>query len=144
VEGIIKGGGAALTALLAIYVPQMTQTLLLLLLVLSIADFVTGFLAACLTRQVDSQVGFRGVTRKAMMFFMVLIVSITETFFHQLTGIQPSTSVSLGDTLFKVSFSSATAAWYCIQETVSIMENARKIGVLPPLLEKILKVIESK
>lgn len=94
------------------------QPLLLLLFVLTLVDILTGFAAAFVTKKVSSDVSYRGMTRKAVMW---MIVGVAAAVNH----------ISSEVPVLKL-----TAGFYCFMEGLSIVENAGRAGVPIPAILK--------
>lgn len=84
-------------------------------------DYVTGVLVAISDKQLSSEIGFRGLLKKMMIFLLVYLAVLVE----QATG---TDILRLAVILF-----------YIANEGISILENAGKLGVpYPEALKNIL------
>lgn len=97
------------------------------LLVVMIADVVTGLIAASVEGRVSSHASMRGLAKKATQLILVLLVAWLTTNLHGY----------LGDG-FPVP--NAVAGAFVLTELVSILENAKRVGVNLGPLERILAV----
>lgn len=98
--------------------------LLLALVAFSAADYLTGVMCAISDRKLSSNVGFKGICRKVLIFLLVGIANILDV--HVIgTGSVLRTAV-----LF----------FYISNEGVSLLENAAHLGL--PVPEKIKAVLE--
>ena len=89
-----------------------------------IADYVTGVMCAVLDKQLSSEVGFKGICRKVLIFVLVGMANILDM--HVIgTGCVVRTAV-----LF----------FYISNEGVSVLENAGHLGL--PVPAKLLDVLE--
>ena len=89
-----------------------------------IADYVTGVMCAVLDKQLSSEVGFKGICRKVLIFVLVGMANILDM--HVIgTGCIVRTAV-----LF----------FYISNEGVSVLENAGHLGL--PVPAKLLDVLE--
>ena len=89
-----------------------------------IADYVTGVMCAVSDKQVSSEVGFKGICRKVLIFVLVGMANILDM--HVIgTGCVLRTAV-----LF----------FYISNEGVSVLENAGYLGL--PVPAKLLDVLE--
>ena len=89
-----------------------------------IADFVTGVMCAVSDKQLSSEVGFKGICRKVLIFVLVGMANILDM--HVIgTGCVLRTAV-----LF----------FYISNEGVSVLENAGHLGL--PVPAKLLDVLE--
>ena len=87
-------------------------------------DYVTGFMAAAADHKLSSEVGFKGICRKVLIFLLVGIGHILDT---QVIG---SGSVLRTAVIF----------FYISNEGVSLIENAAHLGL--PIPEKLKDVLE--
>lgn len=97
---------------------------LYVLVVFVIVDYITGVMLAVLERRVSSDIGFRGIFKKVLMFLMVAIGHIMD--FYLIKG---------GSTI-----RTTIIFFYISNEGISIIENASKIGL--PVPEKLKKILE--
>lgn len=89
-----------------------------------IADYVTGVMCAVLDKQLSSEVGFKGICRKVLIFVLVGMANILDM--HVIgTGCVLRTAV-----LF----------FYISNEGVSVLENAGHLGL--PVPARLLNVLE--
>lgn len=89
-----------------------------------IIDYITGVMAAIIERRLSSEVGFRGIIKKVLIFVMVAVANIVDT---QL--IHNGSAVRTAVTLFYIS-----------NEGISILENTAKTGL--PVPKKLKDYIE--
>ena len=89
-----------------------------------IADYVTGVMCAVSDKQLSSEIGFKGICRKVLIFVLVGMANILDM--HVIgTGCVLRTAV-----LF----------FYISNEGVSVLENAGHLGL--PVPAKLLDVLE--
>ncbi len=89
-----------------------------------IADYVTGVMCAVSDKRLSSEVGFKGICRKVLIFVLVGMANILDM--HVIgTGCVLRTAV-----LF----------FYISNEGVSVLENAGHLGL--PIPERLLNVLE--
>ncbi|MBQ3645711.1 MAG: phage holin family protein [Synergistaceae bacterium] len=86
------------------------------LLTFTIADYITGVLAAGVQKKISSETGFNGIKRKAIMFMFVGLANIIDV--HILS--KPDT------------FRTAVCVFYIGNEGISIIENADVLGIPIP------------
>lgn len=89
-----------------------------------IIDYVTGIMVAVLERKLSSEVGFRGIFKKILIFAMVGIGNIIDV---QL--IQNGSAIR-----------TAVIFFYVSNEGISIIENSAKIGL--PIPQKLKNLLE--
>ena len=98
--------------------------LLLALVAFAAADYLTGVMCAVSDRKLSSNVGFKGICRKVLIFLLVGIANILDV--HV---------IATGSVL-----RTAVIFFYISNEGVSLLENAAHLGL--PVPEKIKTVLE--
>ena len=94
-----------------------------------VADYITGILCAISNKQLSSEVGFKGIFKKVLIFILVGIAHIIDS---QLIG--------QGAIL-----RTAVIFFYCSNEGISILENASRLGLpVPDKLKTILEQLKDK
>ena len=94
------------------------------LLVLMVMDYVTGVMCAVIDRELSSSMGFRGIFKKVLIFALVGIGHILDTYV-----------IGTGSVL-----RTAIIFFYLSNEGVSLIENAAHLGL--PVPEKLKAVLE--
>jgi toxin secretion/phage lysis holin len=94
------------------------------LLAFVVIDYITGLMVAVLEKKLSSEVGFRGIFKKVLIFVMVGIGNIVDTHL-----IKSGSAIR-----------TAVIFFYLSNEGISILENAGKIGL--PIPEKLKTVLE--
>ena len=98
--------------------------LIITLCVFALVDYITGVIAAVIKKELCSRVGFVGIARKTLMFFLVGIASILE--FYVLGASSPIREIVI--------------VFYIANEGISIVENSARIGL--PIPAKFLAILE--
>ncbi|MCI8659495.1 MAG: phage holin family protein [Lachnospiraceae bacterium] len=98
--------------------------LLYALIAFAVVDYVTGVMCAVADKRLSSEVGFKGICQKVMIFLLVGIANILEV---QVIG--------TGSVL-----RTAVIFFYISNEGVSLLENAAHLGL--PIPEKMKEVLE--
>lgn len=98
--------------------------LLYALLTFVIADYITGVLYAVNERKLSSEIGFRGINRKILIFILVGIANIVDL--HILKHGTP--------------LRTATICFYISNEGISLLENAGRLGL--PFPKKLKDILE--
>ncbi len=98
--------------------------LLYALIAFVMIDYITGVMCAIINKQLSSEVGFKGIFRKVLIFLLVGIANIIDV---QVIG----TGAVLR---------TAVIFFYISNEGVSLLENAGHLGL--PIPEKIKTVLE--
>ena len=98
--------------------------LLLALVAFSAADYLTGVMCAVSDRKLSSNVGFKGICRKVLIFLLVGIANILDV--HV---------IGTGSVL-----RTAVIFFYISNEGVSLLENAAHLGL--PVPEKMKEILE--
>lgn len=101
------------------------QNILNALIILVVLDYITGICVAIHIKKLSSEIGSKGITRKVMIFVLISLSNIADTYFLQ-----------AGNTLETV-----TILFYCANEFISIIENAAKMGI--PIPQKLRKFCSS-
>ena len=98
--------------------------LVVALVLFAAADYITGVMCAISDKKLSSEVGFRGICRKVLIFMLVGIANILDV---QVIG---NGSVLRTAVIF----------FYISNEGVSLIENAAHLGL--PIPEKLKAVLE--
>ena len=99
------------------------------LLVFVIADYITGVMCAIADKNLSSEVGFKGICKKVLIFVMVGIGHIMDTYL-----------IGNGEVL-----RTAVIFFYCSKEGVSMLENAGHLGLpIPAKLKDILEQLHDR
>lgn len=98
--------------------------LLYALIAFVVIDYITGVMCAINDHSLSSEVGFRGICRKVLIFLLVGIANILDV-----------NVIGAGSVL-----RTAVIFFYISNEGVSLMENAAHLGL--PVPEKIKVVLE--
>ncbi len=88
-----------------------------------VIDYLTGIMCAIVDKSLSSNVGFRGIFRKVLIFIMVGIAHVID-----------SQIIGSGDAL-----RTAVIFFYISNEGVSLLENAGHMGL--PIPEKLKEVL---
>lgn len=103
------------------------SSLLMFLIMFVVVDYLTGIMAAYVEKRLSSRVGFKGIAQKVFIFALVSIAHVLD--------------IILGTNLIK----DVTILFYLVNEFISIMENASRIGVpIPNILKKVIDAIKKK
>lgn len=94
------------------------------LLVFVTADYITGIMCAVSDKRLSSEIGFKGICRKCLIFIMVGIAQMIDI-----------NVIATGSVL-----RTAVIFFYLSNEGVSVMENAAHLGL--PVPEKMKDVLE--
>ena len=98
--------------------------LLVALVMFVVVDYLTGVMCAVADRNLSSEVGFKGICRKVLIFLLVGIANILDV---QVIG--------TGSVL-----RTAVIFFYISNEGVSLLENAAHLGL--PIPEKMKDILE--
>lgn len=98
------------------------------LLIFQCLDIATGLLAGGREKNVSSDISYRGMRKKAMMWILVASA----------WAIQRTWQLE-----FDVPLAAAVAGFFCLSEAISIVENAARIGLpIPSALAGLLKTVQ--
>lgn len=94
-----------------------------------VLDYITGLMCAILDKKLSSEIGFRGIFKKVLIFVMVGVAHLID-----------SRMIGDGSVL-----RTAIIFFYCSNEGVSLLENASRIGLpVPEKLKGILVQLHDK
>lgn len=124
----IKGIIAALGGIAA-YLWGPWDALIIALVACVVIDYITGVAKAAYKHELSSEVGFKGIVKKVMIFVLVGLASIID---HAVPAANSA-------------FRSAVTLFYIANEGLSILENAGELGLpLPNILKKALAKLKEQ
>ena len=94
------------------------------LVVFAVADYITGVMCAIADKKLSSEIGFKGICRKVIIFMLVGIAHVLDI-----------NVIATGNVL-----RTAVIFFYLSNEGVSLLENAAHLGL--PVPEKLKDVLE--
>lgn len=94
------------------------------LIVFVVVDYMTGVMVGILNKELSSQIGFRGIFKKVVIFSLVAVAHIIDTHVIQNGSVLRTTVIF----------------FYLSNEGISILENAALIGL--PIPKKMKDVLE--
>ena len=98
--------------------------LLIALVVFAVTDYITGVMCAIADKKLSSEIGFKGICRKVIIFMQVGIAHVLDI-----------NVIATGSVL-----RTAVIFFYLSNEGVSLLENAAHLGL--PVPEKLKDVLE--
>ena len=99
------------------------------LLMLIIADYITGVIVAIVKKQLSSEVGAKGIAKKILMLIVVAVANVLDV---QIIG-------------GGAGLRNITIIFYAANEFISLLENTGKLGLpYPPKLLDVLEQIKNK
>jgi toxin secretion/phage lysis holin len=98
--------------------------LLIALVIFAVADYITGVMCAISDKKLSSEVGFKGICRKVIIFMLVGVAHVIDV-----------NVIATGSVL-----RTAVIFFYLSNEGVSLLENAGHLGL--PIPEKLKVVLE--
>jgi len=118
----------AFGGVLASYLFGGWSALLGVLLAFVITDYITGVMAAGIEGKLNSSIGWKGISRKVMIFVLVAMAHLVD--------------MALGDSNV---FRDATIFFYLANELLSIIENTGRIGLpVPDAIQKAVAILKGK
>lgn len=94
-----------------------------------VIDYITGVMCAISDKQLSSEVGFRGICRKVLIFILVGIGNIVDVYVLQNGNV----------------LRTAVIFFYLSNEGISLLENAGRLGLpIPQKLKDILSELHDK
>lgn len=125
---IIQGAIAALGGFLGWYLGGV-DSFVYTLIVLVIADYITGVMCAVADKKLNSTVGFVGIAKKILIFMLVGIGHIIDSYIIGDGGV----------------LRTAVIFFYCSNEGVSLLENAAHLGLpVPQKLKDVLAQLHDR
>ena len=118
IRAVCAGGAAILT-----YIFGGADNWLIGLVVLVVADYVSGVIAAYIHKELNSKRGFAGILKKVLLFCVVAVANIVDN------------ATGAGGVLRSLSIGFLMA-----NEGISVLENAARCGVRMP--ERLIKALE--
>jgi len=120
---IIAGGGSCITYLFGGW-----SQLLGILLAFVVIDYIAGVSASAIEGKLSSNIGRKGIAKKVFIFVIVAVAHLVD--------------VALGNGNF---FRDATIFFYLANETISILENAGRVGLpIPEVLKRAIDILQKK
>ena len=99
------------------------------LVALMVADYITGVMCAIVEKKLSSEIGFKGIFKKVLIFILVGIGHLIDT-----------NLIGDGSVL-----RTAIIFFYCSNEGISMLENAGRLGLpIPEQLKDILVQLHNK
>ena len=95
------------------------------LVALMVADYITGVMCAIVEKKLSSEIGFKGIFKKVLIFILVGVGHLIDT-----------NLIGDGSVL-----RTAIIFFYCSNEGVSMLENAGRLGL--PIPEKLKDILFS-
>lgn len=89
-----------------------------------VVDYITGIMCAVADKKLSSNVGFKGIFKKVLIFLLVGVANIVDVYILGRTGV----------------LRTAVIFFYLSNEGVSLLENAGHLGL--PVPEKLKEVLE--
>ena len=93
------------------------------LIALVALDYVTGVICAAANKRLSSEIGFKGLIKKAVIFALVAVAGVADK-------VIPATNQAIR---------AAVIMFYIANEAISILENAAELGL--PVPEKLKAVL---
>ena len=104
------------------FIGPMTGALMTLVAFV-VLDYLTGVIGAIAQKKLNSEIGFKGIAKKILIFIIVGIANLLDLHVFGTEALK-----------------AATIFFYLANEGISILENAGKLGV--PLPKKLKEILE--
>lgn len=102
------------------------------LLAFVVIDYITGVLCAIIDKKLSSEIGWKGILKKVLIFVLVGVAHVLDT-------------QILGSTGGSGALRTAVIFFYLSNEGVSILENAGRMGLpIPDKLKSVLKQLHKR
>ena len=99
------------------------------LIIFMVIDYITGLMCAIVDRKLSSEVGFKGICRKVLIFLLVGIGNIIDVAVLGAPGV----------------LRTAVIFFYLSNEGVSLLENAAHLGLpVPEAIKTVLEQLHDK
>lgn len=96
---------------------------LIVLIVFMVLDYATGLLRACINKELSSDVGLKGIARKAVIFVVLIVAVLLDRLLNTGTWV----------------FRTLICYFYIANEGISLLENCAGLGLpIPKRLEDAL------
>ncbi len=106
-----------------------TDGFLYALIAFVVTDYITGLMCAFTDRNLSSEIGFKGICRKVLIFALVGIANLVDVFILQEVGV----------------LRTAVIFFYLSNEGVSILENSAHLGLpIPQKLKDVLSQLHNR
>ena len=103
--------------------------MIIALLLFVVMDYITGIMCAVADKKLSSEVGFKGICRKVLIFTLVGIGNIVDVYVLGQGGV----------------LRTAIIFFYLSNEGVSIMENTAHLGLpIPAKLKEVLEQLHER
>jgi toxin secretion/phage lysis holin len=114
IKGIVIALGTGITWLLGTW-----DTALVVLIAFMVLDYGTGLLRAWINKEVSSDIGLKGIARKAVIFVVLIVAVMLDRLLNTGTWV----------------FRTLVCYFYIANEGISLLENCAGLGL--PIPEKI-------
>lgn len=119
---------ATLAAGIAAFLGGM-DGLIYALIAFVVADYITGVLAAISERRVSNAIGFKGISRKVVLFALIGLAHLLDVHVIGTPGV----------------LRTATIVFYLSNEGISLVENATRLGLpVPHQIRDALELIANR
>lgn len=100
-----------------------------ILITLMVFDYVTGLIKSYLNKTISSDIGFKGILRKATIFIVLIVAVMLDKLLNTGTWV----------------FRTIVCYFYIANEGISLLENLSEIGLpIPSQLKNALEQLEKK
>ena len=131
-KAVLSAAAAGLAAYLGIVAIPLA-----VLVVMMIADYISGITAAYITKDLSSRKGLEGIVRKVgYMLLIGVAMTVDYLISHGLTAVNIKPGIQMWFALLVI-------AWLIINEMISILENLGVLGVpIPGFLQSLVKKLK--
>ncbi len=128
IENIIKTAMVSVGTFIGWYFGRL-DGFLYALIIFVVVDYLTGILCAIHDKNLSSEVGFKGISKKVLIFILVGIGNVID-----ITILQEGGSIR-----------TAVIFFYLSNEGISIIENAAHLGLpIPEALKNVLNSLDKE
>lgn len=128
IERVFKVAMTALGAVIGAFLGNV-DGLIITLLVIAVCDYMTGVAVAIAEKKLSSDIGFKGIARKILMFAIVGIANLIDVYVLKQGSV----------------IRTAAIFFYISNEGISLLENGSKLGLpIPEKLKAVLMQLKDK
>lgn len=100
---------------------------------LTVIDYITGIIAAAVTKTLSSRIGFIGILKKVLIMVVIVMAALLDYVIR--VYVSPELAVCLGAACF----------FYTFNESLSVLENLGRAGVpYPSKLKEVILALNQK
>lgn len=103
------------------------DALIITLITLVVFDYITGFIKAVYTKELSSEIGYKGIIKKVMILILIVVSCVLD---RLISGVIPVRETVI--------------MFFVVNEGLSIVENISEVIPVPQSLKKVLLQLRDK